>query len=167
MTLKLILIRHAKSSWTSFGQDDHARPLNERGHQQAPLIGAWLQARGHIPDLILSSDAQRTRDTCEHVMAGLDSPPEVRFDSELYLASAPVMLTALHKAQGQTVAMIGHNPGIGDFADILCSTPPQHDRFADYPTGATTVLTFVARDWAGVQIEKGTVIDFTIPSDLG
>ena len=38
--------------------------------------------------------------------------------------------------------MIGHNPGIADFAARLVSAPPAHDRFDDYPTGATLVAEF-------------------------
>ena len=61
--MRLILIRHAKSSWANPGQGDHARPLNPRGRRAATAIGGWLADKGYVPDLILCSDAQRTRET--------------------------------------------------------------------------------------------------------
>ena len=44
MTLTLILIRHAKSDWGDAGLDDHDRPLNARGIEDAPRVGTWLEA---------------------------------------------------------------------------------------------------------------------------
>ena len=54
---RLILMRHAKSSWATPGQDDHARPLNGRGKVSARVLGEWLTHHGYIPDLTLSSDS--------------------------------------------------------------------------------------------------------------
>ena len=71
MTLRLILMRHAKSSWDSPGLDDHERPLNGRGCRSAKAIGAWLNDHGYLPDLVLSSDAERTRETWGIVAAEL------------------------------------------------------------------------------------------------
>ena len=63
MSLRLILTRHAKSSWDSPVAGDHARPLNERGRKSAKAIGQWLSGKGYEPVLVLSSDAERTRET--------------------------------------------------------------------------------------------------------
>ena len=41
--MRLILIRHAKSSWDDSFQDDHAHILNKRGRDAARAIGTWLQ----------------------------------------------------------------------------------------------------------------------------
>ena len=76
------------------------------------------------------------------------------------------MLDVLRKARGRCVLMIGHNPGIADFAQRLVVTPPDHDRFGDYPTGATLVATFDAPDWAAVTWQTGRTIDFAIPREL-
>ena len=58
----LILMRHAKSSWTA-DLADHERPLNKRGAKDAPRIAAYLEKRGWLPELVLCSDAVRTRAT--------------------------------------------------------------------------------------------------------
>ena len=71
---RLILMRHAKSSWADPGQRDFDRPLNARGVRSAPLLGAWLRERGHVPDAALVSTARRTRETWAGL--GLDDVPD-------------------------------------------------------------------------------------------
>uniref|UniRef100_UPI0035189862 SixA phosphatase family protein n=1 Tax=Nioella sp. TaxID=1912091 RepID=UPI0035189862 len=61
---RLILMRHAKSDW-SLGQPDAARPLNARGQRSAEAMGDWLREKGYLPDQILCSSAQRTRETLD------------------------------------------------------------------------------------------------------
>ena len=58
---RLILTRHAKSSWDDPLTPDHDRPLNDRGKAAAADLGQWLASRGYIPDEVLCSDALRTR----------------------------------------------------------------------------------------------------------
>jgi phosphohistidine phosphatase len=63
MTLRLILSRHAKSGWDDPDLSDHDRPLNARGRGDAPKVGAWLRAKGYLPDAALVSSARRTQET--------------------------------------------------------------------------------------------------------
>lgn len=165
MPLKLILIRHAKSDWSQ-DLEDHARHLNPRGRRQAPLIGAWLAGLGHVPDAVLCSDATRTGETWGLIADALPARPPVSFHRALYLAPAITMLNVLRGAEGQTVAMVGHNPGIADFAHGLVVQAPDHPRFSDYPTGAVTVITFPHDDWRETQEATGTPVAFSIPSEL-
>ncbi|KAF2311927.1 hypothetical protein GH714_027427 [Hevea brasiliensis] len=60
---RLILLRHAKSSWDNPSLRDHDRPLSKAGKDDAVQVSQKLQQLGWIPQLILSSDATRTRET--------------------------------------------------------------------------------------------------------
>jgi len=169
MTLRLILMRHAKSAWDSPTLDDHDRPLNDRGRRSASALGDWLQGNGYLPQQVLSSDAVRTRETCALVVGELDQPPaNVLWREDLYLAPAQVMLDRL-RADGaaQCVLMLGHNPGIASFAHMLVQRPPSHSRFQDYPTNATAVINFTADSWNKVDWGTGQIADFIVPRDLG
>jgi len=53
MLSRLLLMRHAKSSWSDGQLTDHERPLNNRGRRAAAEIGSTLHARGYAPDLRL------------------------------------------------------------------------------------------------------------------
>ncbi len=166
MSLKLILIRHCKSSWGAFDADDHARVLNERGRAAAPLIGEWLSKGGHVPDEVMCSDAARTQETWRRIAGAMVIDAPISFSRALYLAPDLAMLEHLRTATSPTVALVGHNPGIGELALGLVRSHPEHDRFAEYPTGATTVVTFDAASWADVEEGTGAVVDFTVPRDL-
>jgi phosphohistidine phosphatase len=165
MTLTLILIRHCKSDWTAGATSDHARPLNPRGRRDAPRIGKWLASQGLAPTAALCSDARRTQETWAAIADQLQTPPAPTLSRTLYLAEPAQMLDALYRTRDHaTVAMIGHNPGIGALAWTLADAAPDHPRFADYPTGATTVLSFPVPTWR--EIMTGTVTHFTTPHDL-
>lgn len=166
MSLSLILTRHAKSSWDDPAQDDHDRPLNARGQRAAPAIGAWLRAHDHIPAEVVSSTAKRTLETWDLIAPELGNGMLMRREPALYHAPADVMLRVLQGCAATPVLMIGHNPGIAEFAARLLATAPEHPRFAAYPTCATLVASFDAADWADVDFGTGRPVDFVVPKDL-
>ncbi|MDJ0994645.1 MAG: histidine phosphatase family protein [Dinoroseobacter sp.] len=159
----LLVLRHAKSSWSDPSRDDHERTLNARGRRGAAAIGIWIAESELLPDQVLCSDSTRTQETWAR--AGLPGAPDLR--PELYHASAETMLGAVQSATGSRVLVIGHNPGIAEFCDRICEAAPDHLRFAQYPTGALTVLTFDVEDWVSVGWYSGKVTHFLTPHDLG
>ena len=166
-TLRLILTRHAKSSWDDPTMPDHDRPLNARGIRGAAVIGGWLASRGDVPGEVLCSDARRTRETWEGIAPHLGgAAPEVRMKPALYHAGPDVMLAVLRGAHAPVVMMLGHNPGIAEFAARLLAHPPVDPDFHRYPTGATLVATFEAPDWASVGFGSGAMLDFVAPRNL-
>ena len=162
MTRTLILMRHAKSYWGHPGLSDHDRPLNARGTSDAPAMGTWLRAAGHVPDEVLCSTATRTRQTLQ----ALAMASSTRFIPALYHADTDTMFEELQQATGKCVLMVGHNPGIAAFAASLVANTPTHPRFHDYPTCATLVVQFATDDWADLRPGTGQAIAFVIPADL-
>lgn len=166
MTKRLILIRHAKSSWDDPLMADHARPLNPRGQRAAEEIGEWLASRGLIPDEVLCSNATRTAETWARLSTHLPGAPEARLVPTLYNASADVMMAVLRHATGGTVMMIGHNPGAAEFAHRLLVRAPLHPEFQKFPTGATLVAEFETDSWTEVEFGAAGPVDFVVPRDL-
>ena len=162
MTLTLILMRHAKSAWDNPNLADHDRPLNDRGWASAKAMGDWLRSKGYVPDAAISSSSTRTGQT----FAGLGLDVPVTFTRTLYHAGPEVMLDVLRNQTVPCVLMLGHNPGIADFADRIVDQPPPHPRFADYPTGATTVISFDAMGWNDIGWREGQPTDFAIPREV-
>ena len=68
---KLILIRHAKSSW-KHDVIDHERPLNSRGVKDVELMSNHLKEKGLQVDLVLSSDAVRAKTTANGIISNLN-----------------------------------------------------------------------------------------------
>lgn len=114
---RLILMRHAKSSWGDATLPDRQRPLNDRGRRDAPRIARQLAALGWIPTLVCSSDAVRTRETWQ-AMAGEFAAAggaaiDVMFTPDLYLADLAALIDQAFTwdPAEPTVLALGHNPG--------------------------------------------------------
>jgi len=113
VTRRLILLRHAKSSH-AHRQPDHERPLNDRGRRDAPRVGAELARLGWTPDLVISSDATRTRQTWKGISGPLGFPEDgATFTSSLYLTGIDeIRACAAQWPDGaKTVLCLGHNFG--------------------------------------------------------
>ncbi len=162
MTCTLILTRHAKSAWNTDAPSDHARPLNKRGRRSAGALGQWLRDQELLPDQLLSSSAQRTRETWEL----MELEAAATFTERLYHATPEIILDVLREATKPTVLLLGHNPGLLEFAHQIVKHPPPHSRFEDYPTGATLVARFDIEDWSELQLGTGRTIDFVVPREL-
>ena len=75
-TRRLLLLRHAKSSWDDPALADHDRPLAPRGRRAAKRMGAHLRDEQVEISLVLCSSATRARQTLERV----EPPGEVRIE---------------------------------------------------------------------------------------
>ena len=111
MVRRLIVMRHAKSSWKDPNLDDHERPLNNRGREDAPMVADAIFDRGWIPDLILVSSSKRTLQTLEGMSHRMGKAPfEVR--SGIYHATVIDLMEELEDMlDNGTTMIIGHNPG--------------------------------------------------------
>jgi phosphohistidine phosphatase len=76
------------------------------------------------------------------------------------------MLAVLRHATADTVMMIGHNPGIAEFAHRLVSKTPVSPEFRKYPTGATLVVDFAEESWSEVSFGQGVTVDFIVPREI-
>ncbi|QPM90759.1 SixA phosphatase family protein [Pseudooceanicola algae] len=161
---RLILMRHAKSSWGDPTLDDHDRVLNPRGRRAAKALGLWLRDRGYLPDVALVSSAARTQETFDRL--GLGPSVVHRCLPQLYHAGPARLMQGLRSGSGATLLLVAHNPGIAEFAERILTDAPAHPRFADYPTGATLVADFPAPDWASVDFGGAIPVDFIVPRDL-
>lgn len=170
--LRLLLLRHAKSSWTDPGLDDHDRPLNPRGQKAAPLIGRFMRTHKFTPDLVLCSPARRARETWKLASAELGSAPRLLMEEALYDFGngGRILDTVRTKADNaKSVMVVGHNPSIERLAQRLIGKGDAklRRRVADkYPTGALAVITFDVGAWGDIEDGKGTLQAFTRPRDL-
>lgn len=119
---RIILLRHAKSSWAQPALNDFDRPLNKRGKRDAPVMGMRLKRQKRLPDKIVSSPAKRAISTARIIAKQLDMPKSgIREEAGIYDASAIELLAIIRnwKHAWETVLMVGHMPGIADLAWLL------------------------------------------------
>lgn len=142
---KLLIIRHAKSSWKYPELSDYDRPLNARGKRDGPLMAQRLQRRYLSVDLLISSPSLRTRQTAEALHLVMGIPWEkIAWESTLYHGNTAAYWNTLRTLGPaiDTACLIGHNPGITDFANQL------HQPFTDnIPTLGMACFQFPTTHW--------------------
>lgn len=160
----LYLCRHAKSSWADPGQPDHARPLNERGLRDAPLMARHLKERGEPVQLIVSSDANRAQSTARVFAKELGIGEEAfRLEPRLYHASVEAIaqvVAGLPDAAAR-VMLFGHNPGLSLAVGHFCG-----DSLGELPTCGLVRIDFVADAWRETSRGLGTLVWFEYPKRL-
>ena len=164
---RLLLVRHAKAA---DGPVDADRPLTRRGEQRAAAIGAWLERAGSGPDLALVSPARRAAQTWELASAMVTSgrPPVV--DPRIYDNTVESLLEVIRETPDgvRTVAVVGHNPSIGELATVLDdgkgSPAARSAADAGFPTGGVAVFV-VPTSFAELAPGAATLDAFTVPGD--
>ncbi|GAB2710714.1 phosphoglycerate mutase [Hymenobacter frigidus] len=145
----LYLLRHAKSSWSFDELSDQERPLNDRGRDDAPLMGQALAKRQIHPDIIVSSPAVRAMSTALLVAREMQFPHEkIKVEPGIYGAEVDDLLAIikdLPDAAG-SVLLVGHNPTITGVANVLSPSS-----LNEMPTAAVVCLRFSCDHWEEVS----------------
>ena len=169
MRRELLILRHAKSDWKSDAASDFDRPLAKRGKKDAPRIGAWLYREGLMPDAVVSSPAERARETTLKVCKSLDfNKKAIAWDDAIYESELADLLAVLARcpADAATVLLIGHNPGLEELVRHL--TGGDHDEPSDgklLPTGAVARLE-MPNDWSSLDAGCAVLLSITRPKQL-
>ena len=163
---RLLLLRHAKSSWDDPDLPDRARPLGRRGKRDAPYIAQRLQRHLGAPGLIVASDARRALATARLVAQELGvSADGIAVDAALYLASpGEILRTAARQDDAHaTVMLVGHNPGMTELANRLLPD------FAldDMPTAGLLVVDFAVPAWGAVVTAPAALVYYDWPKNTG
>ena len=159
----LLVLRHAKSSWSDPARDDHERPLNKRGRRDAPRMGELVREYGLIPDVLISSDAVRARLTAEAVAEAARFTGEILLDPHLYIACPTDILSLLRTVpeNAETVMIVGHNPGLEELVEQLTGERQ------DLPTAALAQIALPIDQWRDLRLStRGTLVGLWRPEEL-
>jgi phosphohistidine phosphatase len=172
MMRRLLLLRHAKSSWDTPGLADLERPLAPRGRRTAPLVAQLMVKRRWVPDVVLCSQAERVRETWQLMVALLGEQIPVKTLRTIYPGAPSRLLMTLRRApdEAKTLLLIGHNPGLGALATSLCgagSKKTLEKMSAKFPTAGLAVIDFDVEHWSEVAAGAGRLEAFVRPKDLG
>jgi phosphohistidine phosphatase len=165
MQKQLFLIRHAKSSWSNPMQSDFDRPLNERGEQDAPMMGKRLKDLNIKPDLIIASSSRRTRQTAKRIAKVFDIEKEnIELQEKLYHCEAEMFGKVIAGVDNKINALfiIAHNPGITSFVNSLSDL----FKIDNMPTCGIVGARFDGDDWSEFSLSKKEIFLFDYPKKL-
>lgn len=123
--LELYLVRHGVAAERGEAwPDDSKRPLTTDGITRMRRAARGLAAFGVQFDVILTSPLVRTRQTAD-ILAGActPTPPIVLVEALAPSGSPAAVLAELAKhVRKERIALVGHEPGIGELAALLLGT---------------------------------------------
>ena len=168
---KLILLRHAKSSWRNSSQIDFDRPLSKRGRHNATKIGCYIRKNQLNADLILCSPSKRAEETFNLIRAAFSKSWEAKFLDQLYLAQERDIIREIHKIQTAicNLLVIGHNPGLSSLASTLASKGKNQLGISlpnKYVTGALSIFDVDVMNWSELNVYNAELVEFLQPKDL-
>jgi phosphohistidine phosphatase len=168
VTMRLMLLRHAKSEKGEPGLSDRDRTLNARGRLDAPKLGAYMAHHALRPDRAMVSDSRRTRETWERLCKAWTVPPPASFESGLYNTGPDAILHLLREdaEAPNTLLLVGHNPGLHELGKLLIASGDvdARERLNEgLPTSGLLVIDFVGSDWSTLHPRSGRLERFITP----
>jgi phosphohistidine phosphatase len=140
----LMILRHAKAVPWYPGVDDFGRPLSEIGAGHAQKVANWMCEHLQLPECILCSPSQRTRETLAPLLAlHSELGPLTRFESEIYGASSSTLhsLIDFGFVEADRLLIVGHNPGFEMLVfDVIAAS--QYHKIRRLATGTLVVVDF-------------------------
>jgi len=167
---RLMLLRHAKSDWST-GLRDQDRPLNERGREAAPRMGAYMARHALVPDLIVASPAARVRETVDLMIPAFEKPPKVVEEERIYASRADTLLDILKSPAPpiHALMLVGHNPALAELAGLLVASGDVETRqrlIEKFPAAGLAVIDFPFDDWRKIHPKSGRLDRFVVPRML-
>ena len=159
----LLLLRHAKSSWKEASLRDFDRPLNKRGLKAAPMVGEMMRKRKVRPELVLSSPAERAKETTRLVCDAAGLIVVAHYEDGIYEASARRLLEIVSQIKDavSTAMLVGHNPGLEELLTILTGEPHR------MTTAPLACIELGIEGWREVTSGAGTLQWLVKPKEIG
>jgi phosphohistidine phosphatase len=160
----LVIIRHAKSESPGFGQSDFERGLEPKGILEAEAMSLKLINKIPSIDHFISSTALRARLTCEKFSETFrQAPAKTEYADRLYHAPESVIYDVIANVHNQynTIAVVGHNPGITAFANTLT------DKITidNMPTSGIFAVEADCNEWSEFEKAKKKFLFFDYPKN--
>jgi len=166
MPRELLILRHAKSDWGTEAARDFARPLAKRGKKDAPRVGEWLYREGMVPDAVISSPAERARQTALAVCKSMDlKKKKILWEEDVYAAGLDELLAVLARcpADASTVLLVGHNPGLEDLLRFLAGEEVEEPADGKLLPTATLARLEMPKDWKSLATGCAQLVSITRP----
>jgi len=168
---RLLLFRHGKTERSEPGMPDRTRALLDRGRKDAAKIGAYMASHALIPDRVLLSPADRTRETWKCAASAFRPEPSALISEQLYDATPHAVLTAIKEAPASvhTLLVVGHNPSLHEVALMLIAAGDidTRERLREkLPAAGLVIMDFAIDSWSKLHPQSGRLERFVSPKTL-
>jgi phosphohistidine phosphatase len=161
----LFLVRHSKAVTRKANLPDFQRTLVKAGEKKSMSMAKKLKKEGVMPDLMISSTANRALETAHLFARNLAYPThEIMVKDALYNEMSPEALLYLVRQvdnRVKSIMLFGHNPAFTDFASHLVRGFDQ-----DIPKSGIVGIQFQKESWKDVSKGSGKLEFFEYPKRL-
>jgi phosphohistidine phosphatase len=149
----LLVMRHAKSDWESGASSDFDRPLNSRGKNDAPEQGKEIKKRKLIPELIISSPANRALTTAKLASKEFDYNDEILLDEDFYFGNITDIVEKIKLTSNKInrIMIVGHNPTWSSIVELLSG------KYVEMKTASVAVINFETSKWSEIEKKFGNL----------
>ena len=157
---KIILVRHAESSFSSFQISDFDRPLSENGILESNLISSKLKENKISIDYFISSSANRALSTAKIFAENLNfNFLNIVVNDNIYNASISHLIDIISTIPNNfnEVIVFGHNPSLHKLSQNLTNSI-----IYEFPTCSAFCIKFDVEDWS--DLNNGQKDFFLYPS---
>ena len=161
----ILIIRHAKSSWSMATLSDFDRPLNDRGLYDAPMMAKRLLSAGLTIDKFISSPAKRAITTAGFFA---ETFGQIKNDilqiPSLYHAPVKLFYRVIEDIDDavNSIAVFSHNPGITDFVNTLTSST----KLDNMPTCGIFAVKAIISKWEEFEDAEKKFFFFDYPKNI-
>lgn len=150
---------------------DRERRLIERGRKDAARIGAYMASHGLVPDRVILSPAERTRETWAAAATAFKPEPGALMCENLYDATPHAVFAKVKDtpASAHTLLVVGHNPSLHEIALMLIASGDvdARERLREkMPTAGLVIIDFAIDTWAKLHPQSGRLERFVSPKTL-
>jgi len=148
----VLLFRHGQAGWENniFGKD-YDKPLTPNGIKDAEKMGVYLSKINNIPDLIISSSANRAKTTMELAYKGGGWKSKINFETKIYGGNPNFLLELINKQNNKydSICLFGHEPNFSHFISLAT------EEYQILNTASVAKINFKTNQWKKVRFKEG------------
>lgn len=138
--MELLVIRHAIAVDRTEDVADADRPLTDRGRRRFREVVSGLRAVGLRVELVLSSPWLRAAQTAELLAPIILDHAAPRASALLAAEPGPELIAELAATGATRLAVVGHEPWLGELVASLTSGEPRHGEAVPLKKGGVAIL---------------------------
>ena len=168
--LNLFLLRHAKSDWQSFSDDDFSRDILQKGIDKTKKIGEFIKKENLQISKILCSPSIRTKKTKDIILEYLIQKPLIEYNACIYHDSNENLLDLLKLQKAtKSILIIGHEPKLSNL--VACLSKDFENKYfqsavGKYVTSGLFSLSFTTDSWKKISYKNSKIKFYVKPNKL-
>ena len=159
---KLMLIRHGSTQNNSKVKDIE-RQLTQQGIEDSLSLGKFIRESNSVPDLIISSSAQRAKTTANNLIAGGTLKSIFLVEEAIYGGNSNFLLYLLSEQDNSynNICLVGHEPHFSTFIYNMTNC----NNFI-LNTANLAIIDVEIEKWEHIEYKKGILSLHITPNEL-